>query len=406
MANRCEVAVVGAGPYGLSLAAHLRARRVEFRIFGKPLDTWRRHMPEGMFLKSDGFASNLSAPAPNSTLAAYCAKHGLPYRDQGMPVPLATFLAYAEDFRAHFVPDMEEISVTRIERAGDSFALTLEDGEKLIARNVVLAVGISWYADAPQVLAALPRELASHSFDHREFSGFRGKHVAVIGAGASAVDIAHALAESGASPHIVARASAVKFNPVPDPDAEKLLNRLQRPASGIGRGWKSYFCAAAPLLFYRLPHHLKDRAIASHMHPAGGWFMRERVEGKVPMLLSRTIAATEVRNGRAALALAGPGGARELLCFDHVIAATGFRPDLYRLPFLAADLVEKAAPGGAMELSDTFETRVPGLFALGLNAMDSFGPLMRFMVGAEFAAPRLSAHLERKSQNRTERRAA
>lgn len=407
MVNKCGVAVIGAGPYGLSLAAHLRARGVDFRIFGKSLDTWSRHMPEGMFLKSDGFASNLSAPTPDSTLAAYCAKLRLPYRDQGLPVPLSNFLNYAEHFRGRFVPNLEEKNVVRIEVAGDGFALTLEDGEKLTASNVVLAVGITWYAHTPSVLGALKREALSHSFDHREFARFRGADVAVIGTGASAIDIAHALVDSGASPRIIARAAALKFNSVPDPDDEKFLNRLQRPASGIGRGWRSYFCAAAPLLFYRLPRHLKDRAIASHLHPAGGWFMREKVEGKIPVSFSRALCGGEMRNGRAVLKLAGPSGAEETLSFDHVIAATGFKPDLRKLPFLAQDLAETAAPGdGSPELSDLFETRVPGLYAVGLSAMGSFGPLMRFMVGAEFTSPRLAAHLERKTESRKFRRAA
>jgi len=401
MVNRCEVAVIGAGPYGLSLAAHLRARRVDFRIFGKVLDTWSRHMPETMILKSDGFASNLSAPARDSTLAAYCARRGLAYRDQGEPVPLSTFLAYAEDFRVHHVPNVEQVDVAKIERVGDEFSLSLANGQTVKAGNIVLAVGITWYAHTPSALRVLPREFVSHSFDHRELTKFRGKSVAVIGAGASAVDIANALDQAGASPWIIARATEVKFNPVPDPDDESLLGRLRRPASGIGRGWRSYFCAAAPLLFYRLPRHLKDRAIASHLHPAGGWFMREQVEGKIPKSLSRTICGARVRNDQAALTLARADGRQETQSFDHLIAATGFRPDLRKLPFLAPDLAERAAPGGGSpDLSDFFETRVPGLYTVGLNAMYSFGPLMRFMVGAEFTSPRLATHLERKTATR------
>ena len=182
---------------------------------------------------------------------------------------------------------------------------------------------------------------------------------------------------------------------------------VQSPASGIGRGWRSYFCAAAPLLFYRLPRHLKDRAIASHLHPAGGWFIRDQVEGKIPMSLSRAISCAAMQSGRAVLTFAGPCGAEETHSFDHVIAATGFKPDLRKLPFLAPDLAESAAPGGGSpDLSDLFETRVPGLYAVGLNAMENFGPLMRFMVGAEFTSPRLAAHLERKTESRKFRRAA
>ena len=51
MKQTCEVAVIGAGPYGLSLAAHLRARGIDYRIFGKPMDTWNAHMPKNMTLK-------------------------------------------------------------------------------------------------------------------------------------------------------------------------------------------------------------------------------------------------------------------------------------------------------------------------------------------------------------------
>ena len=66
-----RVVIIGAGPYGLSVAAHLRAHGVAFRIFGAPLDSWRNHMPVGMMLKSDGFASGkarLRVTAPNVEL--------------------------------------------------------------------------------------------------------------------------------------------------------------------------------------------------------------------------------------------------------------------------------------------------------------------------------------------------
>jgi len=143
---------------------------------------------------------------------------------------------------------------------------------------VVLAIGISWFAHVPEILARLPAEHVSHSYAHRDGSGFKGREVAVIGAGASAVDLAWLLHEQGASVRIVSRADTIEFNKVPDAYEESLIGRLHRPASGIGRGWRSYFCAQAPLLFYRLPESLRLRAIESHMHPAGGWFMREKVE--------------------------------------------------------------------------------------------------------------------------------
>lgn len=402
-----DVAVIGAGPHGLSLAAHLAARGVDFRVFGKPLSTWAEHMPKNMVLKSDGFVSNLSAPTPDSTLKAYCGQRGLPYGDQAFPIPLDTFLDYAQNFRRRFAPMLEETNVVALDRAGDGFSLTLETGERLRAHNVVLAIGISWFAHVPEILARLPAEHVSHSYAHRDGSGFKGREVAVIGAGASAVDLAWLLHEQGASVRIVSRADTIEFNKVPDAYEESLIGRLHRPASGIGRGWRSYFCAQAPLLFYRLPESLRLRAIESHMHPAGGWFMRENVERHIPMFLGRSLVAADARNGQVSLRLTDRCGREDVIVCDHVISATGYEPDMRKVPFLAPGLVERiSASPGVTPLSDSFETSEKGLYAVGLPAMYNFGPLMRFMVGAEFAAPRLAATLARRLGHTIERRAA
>jgi len=402
----CDVVIVGAGPHGLSLAAHLRARGMDFRVFGKAMDSWAAHMPASMMLKSDGFVSNLSSPAPDTTLKAWCARNGAPYADEGLPVSLDLYLTYAKWFRDTQVPDLDPRMVTSVVRNGDAFTVMLQDGETFFARAVVIAAGITWYAFTPSVFATLSHDALSHSFDHRDVSRFKGKEVAVVGSGASAIDLADELHRAGAAPHIVARVPKLEFNRVPDPADESLIRRIQAPASGIGRGWRSYFCAHAPLLFHRLPRHLKDRAIASHMHPAGGFFMREKIEGVVPAALGRKIMATAMKDGRATLDLVDASGRAETLSFDHVITATGYRPDVRKLPFLAKDLASRAAPaGGSPDVSEAFETKVPGLYAVGLSAMQSFGPLMRFMVGAEFAAPQVASHLNRVVVEK-ERRAA
>ncbi len=396
MTQTCDVAIIGAGPHGLSLAAHLAARGVNFRIFGRPMTTWSEHMPKTMTLKSDGFASNLSAPGEESTLKAWCARNNLPYADQALPVPLDTFLSYAHWFQKRYVPGVEETNVTSVEAHGDGYALKLETGESLRARSVVLAVGITWFEHTPEVLRDLPSELVSHSAAHRDVARFKGREVAVIGAGSSAVDLAHLLHEEGAKVRIVARAPRIEFNKVPDAADETLIGRTLRPASGIGRGWRSLFCAEAPLLFYRLPAALKRRAIDSHMHPAAGWFMREKVEGVIAMSLGKTLAKAERAGNRVTLTLKDGARSAETFAFDHVIAATGYKMDLRRIPFLEKGLIERASlADGTPILSDSFETPVAGLYAVGPAALESFGPLMRFMVGSEFAAPRVAARLER-----------
>jgi cation diffusion facilitator CzcD-associated flavoprotein CzcO len=407
MTQMCDVAIVGAGPHGLSLAAHLKARGVDYRIFGKPLSTWSQHMPKDMTLKSDGFASNLSAPDNSSTLKAWSARNGVPYADEGLPIPLDTWLTYANWFRKHHVPELEEWNVTALKSVNDAFELTLETNERLTARNVVLAIGITWFSHTPENLSHLPPELLSHSSQHHDVRQFKGREVAVLGGGSSAVDLAYLLHREGAQVRIVARAPRIEYNKVPDAADETLIGRTLRPASGIGRGWRSLFCAEAPLLFYRLPQSIKRRAIESHMHPAAGWFMREKVEAQIPMSLGRSIEKAWDHQGRVHLTLANRNGENEPLVADHLIAATGYRTDMRKVPFLSPELCDRIAPQGPYPiLTDTFETPVPGLFAVGTAAMDSFGPLMRFMVGAEFAAPRVASRLARKVGAQTSQRAA
>lgn len=397
MTQLCDVAIIGTGPHGLSLAAHLKARGIEFRIFGKPMGTWAEHMPKTMMLKSDGFASNLSAPARESTLKAWCARNDIAYADEGYPIPLDVFLSYAAWFRKRYVPELEDTMVTGLERDGDLYALTLETGERVAARNVVVAVGITWFHHTPDFLSRLPSDLVSHSYDHRDVSRFRGRDVAVIGGGASAVNLVDELANEGARAHIIARQPKIEYNRLPDAADQTLFARIQRPASGIGRGWRSMFCAQAPLLFYRLPDSLKQRAIRSHMQPSAGFYMRGKIEGRVATVLGRSVDNAEATNGKVTLTLLDGRGAREKRVFDHVVAATGYHPDMRRIPFLSKDLCERIAlADGSPIISDAFETPARGLFMTGPAAMSSFGPLMRFMVGAEFAAPRVASRLEQR----------
>lgn len=397
MTNACDVAIVGAGPYGLSLAAHLRASGINFRIFGKPLDTWRSHMPEGMFLKSEGFASNLSAPGKESTLKAYCARRGIPYADRAHSISLDTFLDYGDWFRARHAPNLEDVLVTSVERQKDGFDVTLENGEKFKARTVVLAVGVSHFSYVPEELSKLPPGAVSHSYDHRSLKRFKGQDVVIVGAGSSAIDLAWDLHEAGANPHIVARADEIQYNVTPSPDGDKIGYKLKNPPSTIGQGWRSYFCAIAPLAVHHLPASLRARAVRSHMHAAGGWFMREKVERTVQRTLGVAIEGADLADRRVTLRLKTASGERKTLVCDHVIAATGYQVDMTRLQFLSQSLREQISPDGrSPAVSSRFETAVPNLYTIGMTAMAAFGPLLRFMVGAEFVAPRLASSLRRR----------
>lgn len=392
MTRYCQTAIIGAGPYGLSLAAHLAG--ADFRIFGKPLTTWRDHMPKGMLLKSDGFASNLSAPDPNSTLKAWCAARGLEYDDCYIPVALSTFVAYSGWFQKRYVPALEEQQVVSLARGVRGFSLRLDNGETLDAGRVVLAVGINWFRNMPDALAGLPDDLVSHSYDHHDLSRFSGRKILVLGAGSSAVDTAVAAQDAGADVSLLARAPAIRYHSMPDPDDLSWLKSITNPSSGIGPGWRSFMCSNAPRLFRRLPESLRLRATKRHLGPAPGWFMQGKLKART--YLGHEIEKVALHGNRILLKAHGADGRRAEFLADHVIAATGYAPDLRRLPFLDARLRQEIAHVvHTPRLSDHFETSVPGLYVMGSLSANTFGPLMRFMVGAEYAAPRVAARLIR-----------
>lgn len=390
----CEVAIIGAGPYGLSLAAHLAATGVNFRIFGKPMALWREHMPQNMMLKSNGYASNLSAPdGAVSSLKSFCRLHGFEYGDLNVPVPRSTFVAYGDWFRARHVPMLEEQMVTGLDRNGDTYILTLENGARITAAQVVLAVGITAFAHTPAALAALPPQMVSHSFDHVTVEQFAGKDVVVVGAGASAVNLIYELREAGASCSQLVRGPLVEYHENPNPRALSLWQLLTNPPAPFGQGWRSLLPARLPSLFYRLPESWRIRSIRSHMKPAAGWFMRDKVMGFVPELLNRAITGAQALDGKAHLSLSNG----EILSCDHVVAATGYRMDLNRMTFLSPGLRQAIArPGKVLQVTPAFETDLDGLYALGPLAMENFGPLLRFVCGARFAAPRLARILRRR----------
>lgn len=401
-----EVAIVGAGPYGLSLAAHLAARGVDFRVFGKPMESWRAHMPHDMLLKSDGFASNLSAPDPKSTLKAFSETRGLPYSDQRLPTSLSQFIAYADWFQKRYVPMLEDVLVTGVSKAGELYRLQLESGETLEAKHVVLAVGITWFASMPETLAKLPAWACSHTFAHREGFPFKGQEVAVIGAGASSINAAALFHDNGARVTVFARDSVIDFHNPPDVVEPSLLERIQRPSSPLGPGWRSFMCTRAPLLFHALPERLRLRVTKRHLGPAPGWFMRDRAVGKFPMLTNHHLEDARTSGASVILTMCRDGETFEQE-FDHVVAGTGFRSDLSRLTFVEESLRSSLdAVEGTPILSENFETSSRGLYVVGPLAANAFGPYMRFMAGAEFAAPRLSAHLARKIGAKTVRQAA
>lgn len=395
MRTDLPVAIVGAGPYGLSLAAHLSGRGVAHRVFGVPMQSWIEQMPEGMLLKSDGFASNLYEPDGGFGLSDFYAERSMPYVDRAVPVPRETFIEYGLAFQERFVPEVEEKMVRVLEPIDDHFRLVLDDGEQFDAARVVVATGMSGFGRVPEVLAGLPRRLVSHSSEHSSLAGFEGRSVAVVGAGSSALDLAALLIDRGVTVEIICRRTEVIFHER-TLGTRPLHHRLRYPSSPMGPGWPSRLSADYARWFRLLPEERRLRFVREHLGPSGGWFIRDRVLGRVPMHTGTEVVSATESAGQVSLELRVLDGSISTASYDHVIAATGYRVDLDAVPFLGPSTVARLSRvGGFPEVSSTFESSVPGLHFIGYPSAACFGPLMRFACGAEMTSRRLSRHLSR-----------
>jgi len=388
MSDTVDVAVIGAGPYGLALSAHLRSAGVDYRQFGIPMRLWKETMPKGMFLKSQGFASNISDPDGTHTLEAFCKKTNHPYASYGLPVSLENFVNYGQWFRAERGLEIEESTVTDVTPAGAGFELTVGGIDRVRARRVVVAIGVEAFAHVAEPLSALPSDLCTHSSAHQDLAVFNGQEVIVVGAGQSALETAALLHENGASVQILVRKGTVAWNGTPLAPDRPLLQRVREPESGLGSGLATWFYSNHPELFRRLPSKTRVYRARTALGPAGAVWLRPRVEDQFPLLLGHTVTSATAQDGRVRLTVARAGQSSREFEADHVIAATGYRTDLRRLPFLSETLQSRLATlAGSPVVGRDYQSSVPGLYFVGTAVAPSMGPVMRFVFGTWHAAP-------------------
>lgn len=383
-----DAVVVGAGPYGLSLTAHLAGKGLNVATFGKPMETWTDKMPRGIYLRSQWWSTNLSDPQKQYGLKQFFANSD--YKPCH-PMPLQLFIDYGLWFQKHAVPSVDPTYVSSIERADGQFILTLADGRTVAAPAVVLATGPGYYPSIPAEYTHLPAELLIHTETRRDFHSFAGKRTVVIGGGQSALEWAAFLHEAGAHVDIVVR-RPIDWLETHGEIHRTFIQRLRAPGSGIAPGWRFWAMEAFPYLFQRLPQERRDAMIKASHWPAGSLNLKEQILGKVTLHEGQTAVRVVESDGGVKLTLSD----NTTIDADYVIAGTGYRADVSRLSFLSPAILEKVQTHlGSPVLNSWFESSVPGLYFVGFPSLQCFGPLYRFVAGAPASATRVAQAVTR-----------
>ncbi|RBY80612.1 dimethylaniline monooxygenase [Geodermatophilus sp. TF02-6] len=364
-----SLVVIGAGPYGLAVAAHARHTGIETLVLGEPMSFWRRHMPRGMLLRS-GVDWHLDA-AEVHTMERYLAERGIRPADVH-PIPVELFVDYATWFQ-----DVEGIQVrpelvTAVRPRPDGVEVELGDAGSLSARSVVAAPGISSFAAAPwHLVAGLSADRYAHTCFLTEFDRTRDARTLIVGGRQSAYEWAALLADQGVEAvHVVHRHDTPAFTPSDWSFVDALIERTES-VPGWYRSLPDDERAAVDRRFWAegrlklepwLPPRLPESVV--HRHPR-----------------TEVVRCVELPSGEIRAELS----TGETLVVDHVVLATGYRADVTAVPYLA-DVPGLATANGFPVLDEHMQTSVPGLFVTGFAATHDFGPFFGFVRGCTAAA--------------------
>lgn len=384
--------MIGAGPFGLSIAAWLGVRA---RVYGAPMQTWRTLMPPDMLMRSAWEETSLSAPS-GGTIDEWSSDANEPRTE---PLPLQMFLRYTNWFRDRFVADHDQDDVVSVTRDGSGYCVRTAEGGEARAAVVVVAVGVTPFPQTPPTFEGLVGGRVTHAIAQTTFDHLAGQRVAVIGGGQAALESAGLAGRAGAEVELLARSPVHWFADRephhPRGPLQQRLYKLAYPAVGYGPPPLNRF-VLHPDLFAALPSAARRKLTRRLLRPGGSPWLRQLVDEHATVTERVTVKrATEVGDG---LRLELSDGTTRLV--DTVILAAGYRFSLAQLGFFDDDLRGRiAVEDGWPVLDRWFRSSDPNLYFVGYPAEGRFGPLSRFVLGADFTARRVAASLARQTHS-------
>ena len=389
-----DVAIIGAGPNGLSLALHLAKAGLDFQVFGQPMAFWSKvaRAAPRRYLKTFCSGTDIAAPDPGMCFTDWSRDRGL---ETFEPCTISDFADYGVWVQQNKLPSIDSSSITSVTSVSGGYCLRLDQGEHHFAKRVVVATGLSSFEYLPPELATLPPWFSTHSNAVVNYSVFRDKKVAVVGAGQSALEATALLHEAGAFVDLIVRDPTIRWM-TRLPAERGLLQRFRRPVSALGVGIKSWAFTRFPGASYYLPDHIRADLLDRHIPPSGAWWLRDRCQKAAATMLSTRVVGADACDSKVKLSLSIDDGPSFERFYDHVIPATGYRVDVDQLGLLDQHTRSAIARiDTAPRLDRAFQSSAPGLYFIGPSAAMSFGPLCRFVAGAAHAAPTVASHLKR-----------
>ena len=374
-----ELAVVGAGPYGLATAARACARGVDAALFGKPMGFWRDCMPAQMLLRS-GRDWHLD-PAGVDTFEAFLACTDTRLAD-AEPIPIGMVLDYSDWFIERQALGIRRELVVDCTAVPGGIRLELSNGERLTARTVVAAPGIAKFAQFPEWARQVPEGRRSHTVERVRFDDVAGARCLVVGGRQSAYEWAALLCE-----HDAAAVHVVHRHPVP------------RFAAADWSFVDAYMddTMATPGWWRRLSDDRRTQ-IGHQFWSVGRLTLEPWIPQRLDPERVRSWPRSEVTRVAAdagdELQVTLSDGAA--VTVDEIIFATGFRSELGYVNYLAGLSDTIAQRDGFPVLDENFATTVPGLYLTGFLATQDFGPFFGFMRAAIVAATIIVDDITRK----------